>query len=494
MKAYAVFDGGGVKGAALAGALKAAQTNGIEFVGYGGSSAGSIVALLATVGYTGDELEGVMTEELSLASVASEIKGPLAGLKALQQDLSHPSLAALWRLRAHKTLIGRLSERLGFSDGQAFTERLFAVVKRKAKSLSQHFTFQELAALGMPALKIVASDLGMRRPVVFSNCGGDELNEPVLDAVRASMSYPFAFQPLRVGNRLLVDGGLSSNLPVFLFQRERESDRLPLMAFDLVTGAAFDEGKYDLAKYATRMLETALEAGDYLMREVLCDIHHVAISIPAEVHALDLDLPKAQLQGLFLRGYEATNEYIQWELETWPQAATEIESLQAQHASPDDVQFLLCQFAQHLERDAGLTSVRSNVMLPTSHGTRVVAYHFRMGSDADQDLELDVDAGCSGKCWTTQRPAYADLEDAATGDNFLKWKMTEAQQAKVRHARKTMVSIPIFAPGSDDQLIAVLSADSDTSIAGDGQPDEQALRKIVEIGKKWAVILTAVLG
>lgn len=51
MKAYAILDGGGVKGAALAGALAAAEHNGIEFAGFGGTSAGAIVALLACVGY-----------------------------------------------------------------------------------------------------------------------------------------------------------------------------------------------------------------------------------------------------------------------------------------------------------------------------------------------------------------------------------------------------------------------------------------------------------
>jgi NTE family protein len=58
MKAYAILDGGGVKGAALVGCLKAAEELGIEFVGYGGTSAGSIIALLASVGYTVAELEG----------------------------------------------------------------------------------------------------------------------------------------------------------------------------------------------------------------------------------------------------------------------------------------------------------------------------------------------------------------------------------------------------------------------------------------------------
>ena len=55
MKAYAILDGGGVKGAALAGCLKAAEEQKIQFLGYGGTSAGSIIAFLAAVGYTGEE-------------------------------------------------------------------------------------------------------------------------------------------------------------------------------------------------------------------------------------------------------------------------------------------------------------------------------------------------------------------------------------------------------------------------------------------------------
>jgi NTE family protein len=64
MKAYAILDGGGVKGAALAGALSAAAENGIEFEGYGGTSAGAIVALLASVGFTPEEIRHIMLEEV----------------------------------------------------------------------------------------------------------------------------------------------------------------------------------------------------------------------------------------------------------------------------------------------------------------------------------------------------------------------------------------------------------------------------------------------
>ena len=61
MKAYAVLDEKDVKGAALAGGLKAAEEHGIDFEGYGGTSAGSIVAALACIGYRAEELRSVLT-------------------------------------------------------------------------------------------------------------------------------------------------------------------------------------------------------------------------------------------------------------------------------------------------------------------------------------------------------------------------------------------------------------------------------------------------
>src|SRR5437879_540072 len=87
MQAYAILDGGGVKGAALAGCLEAARDFGVEFVGYGGTSAGSIVALLAAVGYAGDELRNAMTNDLELGKVAAEVKRPLSALNEVRGKL-----------------------------------------------------------------------------------------------------------------------------------------------------------------------------------------------------------------------------------------------------------------------------------------------------------------------------------------------------------------------------------------------------------------------
>ncbi len=56
MKAFGIFEGGGAKGFAHIGALKAAETRRVKFVGVAGASAGSIVAALVAAGYKADDL------------------------------------------------------------------------------------------------------------------------------------------------------------------------------------------------------------------------------------------------------------------------------------------------------------------------------------------------------------------------------------------------------------------------------------------------------
>lgn len=492
MQAYAIFDGGGVKGAALAGCLKAAQDSRIEFVGYGGTSAGSIVALLAAVGYTGDELEAVMTERLSLANLADELKGPLEALPDILKKLSDPGLMLGPKLAAHRETLTNLSTNLGFASGKQVIEDLYQLVAGKLRHIEKGFTFHDLAKLECPPLKIVASDLRGRKPLIFSNAGGEEQGGSVLDAVRASMSYPFAFKPVKINDHFLVDGGLCSNLPVFLFDHEREQDRLPLLAFDLVSDQQPASEEYGLQQFCTDLLETSLEAGDYLLRRSSQDIHHIQVRIPADISSLDFGLSQARLKALYYKGSADTHEYIQKELAVWQQAVNPIEVLQARHSSPEDVKFVLERFADHLEGKTRLTTVRTHVMLPTGWKRRIVAYQYNMDNDADQDLSLAENGGCSGRCWTDKLPAYADLVDAGTGDNYVKWNMTRQEQKKVRPDRKTMLSIPIFTPGSEDHLIGVLSADSDAHLRF--EEDIEEIEKAFDIGQQWAVVFTAVLG
>src|SRR5687767_14965829 len=92
IEAYAVLAGGGVKGAALVGALAAAKQSNIKFVGYGGSSAGSIVALFASLGYSVDEMRHKF-ERLDFATMFDD-----GGRELAQLIDAFGNVGSLWRL------------------------------------------------------------------------------------------------------------------------------------------------------------------------------------------------------------------------------------------------------------------------------------------------------------------------------------------------------------------------------------------------------------
>jgi len=314
MKAYAILAGGGVKGAALAGCLKAAGELGIDFAGYGGTSAGGLVALLAALGYSGDELFQVTVEEAALAGLLDDGGKQLHRLRRLGRQLEraasgHSWLALLYGLWSQRRLLRDLRSHLGLYRADRLMEFLLQRIQDRFSDWRHRrdITFEDISRRGCRPLKVVASDLGLHEPVVFSGAGGSERNGLVLDAVRASLSIPFVFQPVFMNGRPLVDGALSSNLPIFLFDRERRQDGLPLIAFDLVTTTGPPTGPdYGLQAFVRDLLETALHSGDELMQLVTPGLYHVRVPVPQEIDTLDFWLSRDQREMLWRAGYAQT--------------------------------------------------------------------------------------------------------------------------------------------------------------------------------------------
>lgn len=309
MKAYAILDGGGVKGAALAGCLRAAEEQGIEFLGYGGTSAGSIVAFLASLGYSGDDLRRIMTQQIRFKDFLDDSGVSLNRLKNLPDKLNRQWWAAPWILWRHRDLIQKLVKEFGLYDAGRLQRFLLEKALEKIPALrgQSDISFNDLVKNGRPLLKIVVSDIGSRELKVYSATGGEDLNGSVIDAVRASMSYPFVFLPVQMNNRYLVDGGLTSNLPIFLFEKERRSDGLPVIAFDLESTGRFVDGQYSLKRFCGDMLATALESADRIQRQLVQGIYHVRIPIPEGIDTLDFNLSESQCQALFSAGHSATH-------------------------------------------------------------------------------------------------------------------------------------------------------------------------------------------
>jgi NTE family protein len=109
VEAYAILDGGGVKGAALVGCLKAAEEQGIRFIGYGGTSAGSIVALLANVGYSPEDIRRIMVEEINFHDFLDDAERKLQRFKELPKNLSK-SLSKDFVLLKNLDLINELRQ------------------------------------------------------------------------------------------------------------------------------------------------------------------------------------------------------------------------------------------------------------------------------------------------------------------------------------------------------------------------------------------------
>src|SRR5262249_1903093 len=119
----------------------------------------------------------------------------------------------------------------GIFDGKNFVKWLDDRLRKYLRQ-TDRITFEKLPI----PLKIVASNLTTQKVMVFRKQTWPHM--PVADAVRASMSIPFFFRPHWSGSEVLVDGGLMSNFPAWVFDEERNSIRIriPTIGFRLVEG------------------------------------------------------------------------------------------------------------------------------------------------------------------------------------------------------------------------------------------------------------------
>ncbi len=227
---YGVFEGGGAKGVAYGGALRAMRETKCWFKGVAGASAGAITAALVACGHTPEEIEGMTLEALGKLET-----GVWAGLRRLRRGSGYfPSE------RLHTWVEERLRAQITHFTGAAPTQAV---------------TFRQLHRVTNVELNVVAADLSRSCQVVFSH--HETPNCSVADAVIASCSIPFAFSSRllsvreRVGRKNLelhhtvVDGGVWSNFPMHVFEDaafRAYSKRAPAaLPADEVIGFLLDE-------------------------------------------------------------------------------------------------------------------------------------------------------------------------------------------------------------------------------------------------------------
>jgi len=209
-----VLEGGGVKGIGLLGAVLTLYDAGYRFERIAGTSAGAIVASLVAAyqkaGRDLHELEGVMRNcqypKFAADSTLERLTGPIgAGVELLLHEGAHSG-------NYLKEWLGPILADVGV--------RTFADLRLDDPDTS-------LLDYQRYSLVVHTSDLSrrvlVRLPWDYAHYDLNADEQPVVDAVRASMSMPFYFRPIEVetsnGKVTWVDGGLLSNFPITVFDR-----------------------------------------------------------------------------------------------------------------------------------------------------------------------------------------------------------------------------------------------------------------------------------
>ena len=188
-----VLSGGGARGAAHIGILKILEEFRIPVDVIAGTSMGAIVGGFYASGSSPAELETMVT---SIEwNEAFRDQPPLEELSFRRKE---DSANALIKFDAG-IRDGRLALPLGLIQGQ----NLNFILKSRLIHMA---VFDDFDRLRIP-FRAVAADIETGEAVVLGR--GD-----LATAMRASMSIPGVFAPVELNGRLLVDGGISDNLPV----------------------------------------------------------------------------------------------------------------------------------------------------------------------------------------------------------------------------------------------------------------------------------------
>lgn len=201
-----VLSGGGVRGFAHIGVIKALEENGIPIDYITGTSAGALVGSSYITGRTPAEIEKIFTSQSFLDYGRGLISEDLRYFY-LSQD-PDPSWISI-KLGIDSTLKIKFPRSV-INSAPADFALLENYVQASAKA---GYNFDHF----LVPFRCVAADIKARKQVTLKN--GD-----LAQAVRASMAFPLYFSPLTVDNRILFDGGIYDNIPIDVMRDEFNPD------------------------------------------------------------------------------------------------------------------------------------------------------------------------------------------------------------------------------------------------------------------------------
>jgi NTE family protein len=287
-KTCLVLGGGGARGAAHIGVLKVLERERVPIDCITGTSMGAIVGGLYAAGYKADEIEAVLNH-IDWKDMFQD-DPPREELPVRRKDDELRFLGGVE--------LGLREGKVAFPRGVIQGQKLQLLLRRLLLSTLQTKNFDDLPI----PFRSIATNIGTGERVVFAD--GD-----LAMAIRASMSVPAAFAPIRYQGHLLVDGGITDNVPIDV-ARDLGAQRLIVVNVgELLTpedklNSAFAIANQMLTAMMKRTTDAQLATlgpNDVLLTPDLGDLSSAEFDRTPQ--AVDIGFATAQANVAALRGY-----------------------------------------------------------------------------------------------------------------------------------------------------------------------------------------------
>lgn len=270
MKLGLALAGGGMRGIAHAGILKALEENNLKVDVITGTSSGSHVAVLHALGFSGDEILSLFKKyAFSLVGTDSEtiILNKILFNKPLKFD----------SFRSGKP-IEDLYNQIANEKGYYFMKDLKLPVATISTDVIEEKEFISSSVVPENSEYIDEIDIGT--------------------AVRASSSFSVVFDPCPYKNKLLLDGGILNNLP---------SDVAKKLGADKVISVKFTGDKIDSNSNIVQIGMKTIDMMSNKTSESNLKYSNLTLTVPSNgTGLLDID----NIDFCFESGYKIANEYM----------------------------------------------------------------------------------------------------------------------------------------------------------------------------------------
>lgn len=278
MKIALCLAGGGIKGAAHIGALKAFEEEKIEFEYISGTSSGSIVATLNAVGYCSDEIYQIF--------------------KRYAKKMKYIDFVAIWSILEKILKEGKFIVE-GLNSGRIIEKVIDEACRKKGIDTIKQIKKEIL----IPSVNLENGEIyfftsRMKRSSLTNSI--KYINDiRIGKAVRASCSYPGVFCPCEYEGKLLIDGGIRENVPWKEWKKR---------GIDKVICISFNTEKKD--KKEKNMIDIISNSLDILCYE-LSNYELTGVDYLLKIKTKDVSLlDTKQMDYLYNQGYRQTKKFL----------------------------------------------------------------------------------------------------------------------------------------------------------------------------------------